>query len=69
MVSDGSHIFHRQLRRSSYPPIYRGKSFPPQSNSYKAVTVENMCFEWLTDGKPCALVKPDEVARNGAFQE
>jgi hypothetical protein len=46
----------------------RSKSFPAQSNSYKAVTARHLYFEQLTDGTPDAYNRPDEVARNGAFQ-
>jgi hypothetical protein len=46
----------------------RSNSFPAQSNSYKAGQGTYLYFEWLRDGMLCAYQRPDEVARNGAFQ-
>jgi len=38
------------------------------SISYNVKAPPVLHFEWITDGTRCALEKPDEVARNGAFQ-
>ena len=61
--------FHKRSAYSLHHHCRRSKSFPAQSNYYKALRNSILYFEQLTDGTPCAYNKIDEVARNGAFQE
>jgi hypothetical protein len=49
-------------------PSARSKSFPAQSNSYKAGPTARLYFVCLRDGTSCANERTDEVARNGALQ-
>jgi len=60
--------FHKPSAPSLLRIHARRKSFPAQSNSYKAIRRTCLYFEWVTAGTPGAYTRPDEVARNGAFQ-